>query len=205
MSNVPNRTLAAMKLPKSVPAILKVTSALIAALASPFFQNGAPVIAALTKAFTATDTAETAAKTRAKGTVAARNAALTTLIAVIHAAKAFVQQTADADAEHAEAIIAAAGMTVRKPTSHHKPPFTVKQGATSGTVNLAAKAVAVRASYEWEWSADGGKTFSQLPPTLQAKTTMAGVVPGSTLQFRFRAVTKAGLGDWSQTVTLLVK
>jgi hypothetical protein len=43
------------------------------------------------------------------------------------------------------------------------------------------------------------------PVTLQAKTTVAGLTPGATVQFRYRPVTKAGEGDWSQTVVLLVK
>jgi hypothetical protein len=205
MSNITNRSLAVMKLPKAVPALLKAAAALIAALSSPSFPNAASVIAALSKAVTAADAAETATKTRAKGTVAARNAAVTALVAEIHAAKAFVQQTADADPEHAESIIAAAGLTVRKATTHHKAPFSVTQGATSGTVKLAAKAVAARASYDWEWSIDAGKTWLQLPSTLQAKTMLTGVAPGTTLQFRFRSVTKAGVSDWSQTATLLVK
>jgi hypothetical protein len=205
MAIIANRLLAVLKLPSSAPALLKVVAALSAALASPFFPNAAPVIAALTKALAAADAAETAARNRTKGTIAARNAAITALIAQIHVAKAFVQQTADADAEHAEAIITAAGMTVRKPTTRSKPPFAARQGDTSGMVKLAAKAVARRASYDWEWSADGGQTWTQLPGTLQARTSMAGIATGTTLQFRFRAVLKAGETDWSQVVTLLVK
>jgi hypothetical protein len=41
--------------------------------------------------------------------------------------------------------------------------------------------------------------------TLQAKTTIAGLVPGSTAQFKYRAVTRTGEGDWSQPVSLLVQ
>ena len=51
-------------------------------------------------------------------------------------------------------------------------------------VLAAARAAAVRASYEWEWS---------------------GLPVATTAQFRFRAVTKAGAGDWSQPTALLVK
>jgi hypothetical protein len=193
-----------MKLPRAVPALLKVVAALLAALAGPLFPNAAAVIAALTKAFDTADAAETLAKTRTKGTVATRDVALTALIAELHAAKAFVQQTANTNPTNAAAIIAGAGMNMRKETTKSKAPFAAKQGATSGIVNLIARAVAVRASYDWEWSADGGKTWSSLPSTLQANTTLTGVAPGTGAQFRFRAVSRAGVSEWSQTVTLLV-
>jgi hypothetical protein len=94
---------------------------------------------------------------------------------------------------------------VRKATTFHKAPFTAKQGTTSGTVKLAARAAGPRASYEWEWSIDGGKTWMQLPPTLQSKTTLTGVAPGTNAEFRFRSVTKAGVSSSRQTATLLVK
>jgi hypothetical protein len=42
------------------------------------------------------------------------------------------------------------------------------------------------------------------PATLQAKTKIAGLVPGANVQFKFRAVTKTGEGDWSQPASLIV-
>jgi hypothetical protein len=118
--------------------------------------------------------------------------------------RAFVQQTADADPEHAEAIIVAAGLRCgrRRRTTRHRLP--AKQGATSGTVKLAAKATAARASYDREWSAEGGKTWVELGSTLQSKTTLTGVAPRPSTQFRLRSVTKAGVSSSRQTATLLV-
>ena len=43
------------------------------------------------------------------------------------------------------------------------------------------------------------------PATLQAKTTVTGLTPGATVEFRYRPVTKTGEGNWSQTVQLIVK
>jgi DNA-directed RNA polymerase specialized sigma24 family protein len=54
-------------------------------------------------------------------------------------------------------------------------------------------------------SLDGGKTWVAAPSTLQAKTNVYGFAPGATVLFRFRPVTKAGEGDWSQPVSLIVK
>ena len=40
---------------------------------------------------------------------------------------------------------------------------------------------------------------------LQARTTVTGLIPVSTVQFRYCAVTQTGQGDWSAPVSLLVK
>jgi hypothetical protein len=69
---------------------------------------------------------------------------------------------------------------------------------------VIAVAAARRAAYDWQYSSDGGKTWTTAPSTLQAKTTVAGLVPGSTVHFKFRAVTKTGEEDWSQPVSLMV-
>jgi hypothetical protein len=112
---------------------------------------------------------------------------------------------ADADPEHAEAIINSAGLKTRKANTRSKVPFAVTQGTTSGTVHMAAKATAHRASYDWEWSNDGGKTWVALPSTLQAKTSLAGIPAGMVAQFRYRTVTKTGVSDWSPGMSFLVK
>ena len=83
--------------------------------------------------------------------------------------------------------------------------FAAKAGALSGTANLVAASAGRRASYEWEYSTDGGKTWVFAPPTLQAKTTVSGLTPGATVQFRYRPVTKTGEADWSAPVPLIVK
>jgi hypothetical protein len=67
------------------------------------------------------------------------------------------------------------------------------------------KSAGHRASYEWQYSTDGGKTWVTAPPTLQAKTTVAGLVPGATVQFKYRPVTRAGGADWSQPISLMVQ
>jgi hypothetical protein len=82
--------------------------------------------------------------------------------------------------------------------------FAAKPGHVSGVATVVATSAARRASYEWQYSIDGGKTWVTGPATLQAETTVAGLVPGSTVQFKYRAVTKTGEGDWSQPVSLMV-
>jgi hypothetical protein len=107
--------------------------------------------------------------------------------------------------EHAAAIITSAGMSTRKANARHEAPFAVTQGSTSRTVCAVAKAVSRRASYDWQWRNDGGKTWVDLPQTLQAKTSLAGIPVGLVAQLRFRAVTVAGVGAFVPAVGLLVK
>ena len=206
MTTIPlHRTLVTIKLNLPVPALIKAVKAVAAALTNnPHFPNLNPSLATLNASLAALDAAETATKTRAKGTVPPRNAARMQLLSDMYAAKASVQQVADANPEQAEAIIASAGMGVRKSTPHAKPTFSARAGVTSGSVKLAARAAALRASYEWEWSGDGGKTWTQAAPTLQAKTGISGLPVGTNVQFRYRAVTKTGAADWSQVTSLLV-
>jgi hypothetical protein len=71
-------------------------------------------------------------------------------------------------------------------------------------VNLVTHSAAHRASYEWQYSTDAGKTWLAAPSTLQSKTTIPGLTPGATAMFRYRPVTKKGEGDWSQPTSLLV-
>jgi hypothetical protein len=67
-----------------------------------------------------------------------------------------------------------------------------------------AKAVARTASYTWEYSTDQ-KTWTPVPPTMQAKTGLSGLTAGTTYYFRMQALTRTGTQNWSQVVSLLVK
>jgi hypothetical protein len=72
-------------------------------------------------------------------------------------------------------------------------------------VKLVTRSAGPRSAYDWEYSTDGAKTWTQLPSTVQAKTTMGALPVGTAVQFRFRSVTKGGESDWSLPVTLIVK
>jgi hypothetical protein len=84
-----------------------------------------------------------------------------------------------------------------------KSALKVEAGAVSGSVELLAKAAAPRASYEWQYSTDQ-KTWTSAPSTLQAKTTISGLTTATAYFFRCRGVTKAGEGNWTQVVTIVV-
>jgi hypothetical protein len=197
---------AVLKLPLSVAELVKIGQSVVAAVAgNAFFPQPNPPIAQITAAINALDTAQTATKSRAPGTVATRDAARTTLLVGLRTLKAYVQQQADANPEQSEAIITSARMATKRKANVTKIAFAAKPGDVSGSVHLVAKSAATRASYEWEWSGDGGKTWNAAPPTLQAKTTITGLPASTSCQFRYRAVTKAGATDWSQPIVLIVR
>ncbi len=200
------RSVAVGKFPSPVPALLKFAQAFASALTSnPNFPDAGPIVAAIVAAVAALTAAETTAKTRVQGAVAARNVAKGNLLTALHAGKSYVQGRADTNVTQAQAIIESSSLTVRKAVLRQKLGFAAKPGAVSGTAHLTAKVTSPRAAYEWDWSADGGKTWTTLPVTMQAKTTVPNLPVGTVASFRVRSVTRTGEGDWSQVITLLIK
>jgi hypothetical protein len=206
MTTTTPRVTAVLKLPTHVPDLIKLGQSIVQAMTgNASFPNPTPPLANVSAAIAALDAAETATKTRAKGTIPVRNTARAAVLAALRDLKVYVQQVSDANHAQAETIIASALMNVRKVAVHTKPDFTAKAGAASASVRLVAKAAARRASYEWQWSADGGKTWTLAATTLQSKTTIGALPLGVSCQFRYRPVTKTGEADWSQAVAMIVK
>jgi hypothetical protein len=171
---------------------------------NPYFPSPTPTLAQVTTSIDGLVTAETAAIGRAKGAVTTRNEKKAALVTELKQLKSYVQSVADAaPAENAASIIESSGLAVRKTATRHARAFTATAGPVSGTASLRT-ASAGRASYDWQYSTDGGKTWILAPGTLQAKTTIPGLTPGANVQFRFRALTRTGEGDWSQPVALVI-
>jgi hypothetical protein len=172
---------------------------------NPRFPNPIPPIAQVDAAVATLAKAQTATLSRTKGAVATRNTARATVRSMLQELKAHVQAAADADPENSVTIIQGAGMTVRKPAVRAPRVFAAKPGPVAGSVTLVTASAARRASYEWEYSTDGGKTWVAGTPTLKAKTQLTGLPSATSVEFRVRTVTKAGASDWSPPVSLLVK
>lgn len=201
-----HRTVAVLNMPEHVPDQIKQGEAISAALVSnQFFPLPDSIITGFNDALTKYNSTETAAQTRAKGTIAARNAAKVVYVGAAHALRARIQEVADANPEQAEAIIKSTTLAVRKTALRQKQGFVVKYGATSGTVHVTAPSAGARASYEWQSSIDGGKTWLSAPNTSQARTTISGLPSATVVEFRYRVTTTQGMGDWSLPTSLLVK
>jgi hypothetical protein len=201
-----HRSIASLKLPTKVPALITYAQGIVKGMTgNASFPSPTPPLATVTSAINDLQTAETAALARTKGAVATRNEKRSALVTLLQQLKGDVQTTADANVENGASIIQGAGMAVRKTAVRAPRVFNAKPGSVSGTASLVAAAAARRAGYEWEYSLDGGKTWVTAPTTLQAKTTIPGLTPGASVQFRYRPVTKTGEENWSQAVTLIVK
>jgi hypothetical protein len=172
---------------------------------NPAFPAPVPALSALSAAVSDLQAAETVALTRAKGTAAARNDKRAVVVSLLRQLGGYVQAIADATPENGATIIQSAGIPVRKVTVRATRVFGAKAGPVTGSAKLTAAVAAARASYEWEYSLDGGKTWVGAPSTLRSKTTMTGLPVGTSVLFRYKAVTKTGEGDWSQGLALLVK
>lgn len=208
MSNTINsvrRPTVTLDLPRSVPPLIVYAEGIVKRMTGNVsFPNPSPALAAVTSAISDLETAETAVLARTKGAAAARDAKRTALVTKLQQLRAYIQAAADANPASAASVIQSAGVAVRKAATRRARVFAAKPGKVSGVATVVAAAAAKRASYEWGYSTDGGKTWAVAPTTLQAKTSIAGLTPGATVQFKYRPVTKTGEGDWSRPVSLLV-
>lgn len=197
--------IAVLNLPRRVKDLITYAKQVVSSMTgNTSFPSPAPSLTQLEADVAALDAAETAVLARTKGSTETRNAKLATVRADLEHEQSYVQQVANAaNPSDAEAIIKSAGMSVRKKTSLSKGELAATQGAVSGSVTVSAKAVSHRACYEWQYSIDQ-KTWTSGPPTLQSRTELSGLTPATVYFFRFRAVTKAGEGDFSPIVSLLV-
>jgi hypothetical protein len=200
-----HRSIVVLKLPTRIQALITYADGIVKSLTgNPSFPTVVPTLATISAAIADLQNAETAALARTKGAVVTRNEKKTALLQLLQQLRGTIQTTADANVENGASIISSAGVAVRKTVVHPPRVFAAKPGPVTGTARLVAASAGHRASYEWEYSTDGGKTWLTTPVTLQAKTTVVGLAAGTTVQFRYRPVTKAGEGNWTQPVSLLV-
>jgi hypothetical protein len=200
------RALVALKLSPKIKNVISFAQNVATALTgNPSFPNPNPPLATFQADIAALSAAESAVLSRAKGAVENRNEKLVILRTDLNNLRSYVETVAAAASPtSADSLIESAGMTTRKVTPHDKPALAVKQGSVSGTVTLAAKAVARVATYSWEYSTDQ-KTWTSLPNTMKAKTGVSGLTAMTTYYFRMQALTRTGEGSWGQIISFLVQ
>jgi hypothetical protein len=166
--------------------------------------NPSPALQAITNACTALDGSQ-AALPGGPAATAQRDANWVTLFQLLEHELDYVNGVAQQQttAAEAEAVILGSGYSLRAAYSRDKDTFAATNGATSGEARLDAKAVSRDASYYWQWSTDM-KSWTSVPETKKCYTLITGLTPATTYYFRFRALTRKGMTDWSQVVWLLV-
>jgi hypothetical protein len=202
----PHRVFVVRKLPRSIALLIEYLRAILAAMASnPHFPTPNPALSAVTASVNALESAHAATKTRALGSVPVRDVARQQTLDQVRLLLGYIQQVADASPDQAAEIITSAGVRSRTAVTAAKPPFTVKPGSVSGSARLAVKAAAHHAAYDWEFSVDGGKTWTAATTTLQARTVVSGLPVATTVMFRARGVVAGGAADWSQPQSLVIR
>jgi hypothetical protein len=199
---------------KKIPALLALAKAIYdAMLANPTLVPAPkPALAVLLALITALDPAPRAVATRAKGMAAVRDQKRDALITGLESQRMYVQTLCDANPEQAVALIKAAAMSVARVTTRDKPVLQAKPGTAPGSVILVAnerllvgRGVHNKALFNWQMSADGGKTWTPLAATPLATTEVSGLTSLTTIAFRVCVTVGKVTGEWSQAITVLVK
>ncbi len=203
-TNKPTRSLAALALPVRIHALIAYATAVVDGMAgNPLFPTPTLPLATVSAAIDDLKDAQTAAMTRAMGTVATRNARRHAVITMLHLLRIYVQSVADRNAERAPAVIRSAGMAVYSTAGRRPRVFAAFAGAVPGTVKVVAPGAGNRAFFDWQVSTDGA-AWLDLPSTMQATTTLTHPSPGTPLHVRYRAVTATGPAAWSAPITFAV-
>lgn len=192
----------ALNLPKAVPELLLFGRHVVVSMkGSLYLPSPSPPLAILSDDLDTLEAAEVLVLGRGLGAVAARDLAQRRVEADLEAEKAYVLWITVQTPELADAIITSSGMTRKKFTKYQKPFLDASMGPAPGQVILRAKAVARKgASYEWQFSSDGGETWLTSGYTTMADTSVPGLTPGTTYLFRFRSTIRRVTSDWSQSL-----
>jgi hypothetical protein len=199
------RAKARLKLPRyEVLQLIGYARAIVRSMASnPRFPSPDPPLEKIDEAIVALDAAQTATCSRTAGTVPARDEKRRVLAMRLDQLLTHIQATADADPDSAASIIESAGVHVEKARTVPARAFTAKRGKVSGSVALTAPWTR-GAAYDWAVSLDGGETWTSLPVTVKAKTTVASLTPGTRALCRCRTITSDGARAWSDPVAIIV-
>lgn len=205
MTRRQNRVWAELKLPTNVPAYVVAVRAILDAGKELQLPGAAPILAQLEVSLAELDEALVASQTGTKGTIPARDAKQNVVRSILNEYRAVVQKAADANPEEAASLIERARLFVRAPSSREKVPFEAENGSVSGQAKLAVLSAGDNATYYFEYSPDGGKTWNGRPGVKQAETTIDRLPVGEVVQFRYRVLTRSGMSDWSDVISLLIK
>ncbi len=205
MTKSMHRVEVSLDLPTKVPELVGYGKRVVLCMTdNPWFPSPMPSLADVAAAVDDLESAQVTSLTRSRGTAEVRDDKVKVLVSLLKRLKAYVQGVADDNPENAGSIIESAGMNIKKKGSYAKPPFAVKPGRVKGAVRLESRSAGDRASYQWAWSVDGGKTW-QFRKTTQASTGIDGLPSGTTCLFRHRVTTvEGGEGDWSEAMEFLV-
>ncbi|MFT3775717.1 MAG: fibronectin type III domain-containing protein [Minicystis sp.] len=174
-------------------------------LNNPAFPSPSPTLDVFAADIAALEDAETKAASRARGAAKARNARAARVRSDLAHLRDYVQRVAEEQTNPADvaAVVASAFMGIKQPAKRTRPALDVRNTGVSGCVAISARTVSLVATYYWQYSLDQ-QTWTDVPETMRARTTISGLTSARTYYFRFRALTRTGEIGFSQVVSLLV-
>jgi hypothetical protein len=152
--------------------------------------------------------AQAAALKKGAGTATTRNTARNKVEVALRQwetyAEGLLAEMAPADAA---AALVTLGFHQKKVGTHPKQDFSVESGGPSGSAEIDLKAVARHGTVQYchQYMLAGTTIWVDWPPTLDTKVTIPGLPVGMVVSFRWRTLIKGTYGNWSQTLTLLIR
>jgi hypothetical protein len=156
---------------------------------------------------------QAARETRARGSAKLRDTKRNAVWTAMESLRTYVQGLCDAlNADAAASLIESAGLVVGAVAQHTKAVLTATLTATPGTVHLDANRSALvepadrrkKATFFWQMSADGGRTWTDLRATAYTTTDVTGLALLTTYAFRVSVTVGKTEGAWSQPVSVVV-
>jgi hypothetical protein len=198
---------------KDFPLLLEIAKAIYNGLLGhpSLFVDPQPPLPTLQGKIQAFDTAQQLTFTKTKGAAAARDLRASELITSLEGARTYVQALIDAAPDQATLLSEAAAMKLGQASSYYKPFLQATQSVPSGPVSIIANVGVLTADTEgkvffnWQFSADSGKTWMNAPSTPHGDTEIADLTPMVTYVFRASVTARKGTSAWSEVVTLLVR
>jgi len=193
------RIIVVLNFPKVISNFIVYAKAIAKAMdGNPRFTAQAVKVTKLKNDITALDVAETAFSTVPPTiTIEERDQALKLVKADLRSLCRDVQSIADADIENAPAIVASAGMSIKRDSTHKTPKNTAADGAEEGSVDLKGEGAG---PHDWRMSTDD-KNWTLLSGIRGSRTTVFGLTSGTVYYFQNRRMLPHDVKtDWTPSV-----
>lgn len=198
--------IAVLNLPKSDEKLVTYATGVLTGFTGNAHLSNPPVSVAVFAGYVATyATATAAAPNGGKQAKADRLAARGPVVETLKEWRNYAQSVARTQptAEDAIALILSGKLQIKKIGTRVKPELSARNSGIPGTVLLLAHALRKQATYYFQYSLDQ-TSWSSAPDALKASATLTGLATMRVYYFRFRRLTRAGMSDWSQIVSLTV-
>jgi hypothetical protein len=191
---------------KSVPQIITESQGIVQGMSNnPWFPNPPVALATVTTAINSVIAAQTAAQTRAKGTVAAMHAQVQALEIYLRQLANYASSVANQNPANGQAILAGANFFQRKKPVNPNNGYRVHATKVPGQLFIMTVRV-LRASYEFEMTTDttNPASWTNIYKGTKCKFIKTGLTSGTRYYIRVKTVTVNGESAPSDVLSSVV-